>query len=513
MKKIGLLAFVLLLLSTAVVVRFVRPAVASGTIYIRADGSVYSSYSFTDNVNDSRSLVKKYFPVYNFSAGERWYPCSFYFDNDTDLYNKDSYDSYTPFPPPYYAYVHIAENTTHKTIQYWLYSVWNHHEVWPDHDSEWDSTIFVILEKTNGNPVPVKIYYFFHQAKEYRSWDDWPEKENTTHPVVYVANGSHGAYSSPEEMISNPKNFYVSDTWQPGGPVLREEDFNWYLVGDSVDHGHDPSEEYCNMTVEWIEGEPQWEFEENYWWPREFPQYPLLPMDPPWHRLDWMKGEITSPTISILSPENKTYSVKDVPLTFTVSESTSWIGYTLDGQANVTITGNTTLTSLLDEVHYVVVYANNTAGNMGTSSMVYFTVDTTPPNITDVSQTPPKNNVLPEDEVKINATVTDYVSKVEKVTLNFTNGNGTWITVDMTNLGGNVWNATIPAFPYCTNVTYIVIAEDNANNTITTEEMEYECQYHVIPEFPTWTSMLLILIVLTVAIAIYKQRLLKTPIH
>jgi len=40
LKKIGLLAFVLLLLSTAVVLGFVRPAVAQGTIYIRADGNV-----------------------------------------------------------------------------------------------------------------------------------------------------------------------------------------------------------------------------------------------------------------------------------------------------------------------------------------------------------------------------------------------------------------------------------------------------------------------------------------
>jgi len=36
---------------------------------------------------------------------------------------------------------------------------------------------------------------------------------------------------------------------------------------------------------------------------------------------------------------------------------------------------------------------------------------------------------------------------------------------------------------------------------------------YVIPEFPTWTSILLTLIVLTVAIAIYKRRRLKTPIH
>jgi len=35
----------------------------------------------------------------------------------------------------------------------------------------------------------------------------------------------------------------------------------------------------------------------------------------------------------------------------------------------------------------------------------------------------------------------------------------------------------------------------------------------IIPEFPIWTSMLLVLITLTVAIVIYKRRLLKTPIH
>jgi len=35
----------------------------------------------------------------------------------------------------------------------------------------------------------------------------------------------------------------------------------------------------------------------------------------------------------------------------------------------------------------------------------------------------------------------------------------------------------------------------------------------IVPEFPTWTSMLLILIVLSVAIAIYKRRILKTSIN
>lgn len=130
-------------------------------------------------------------------------------------------------------------------------------------------------------------------------------------------------------------------------------------------------------------------------------------------------------------------------------------------------------------------------------------VDTTPPSITLVSQLPRKNNVLPEDEVRVNATVTDYLSEVKEVTLNFTNGNGTWITVDMTNVEADIWNAAIPPFPYGTNVTYIIIAEDIVNNT-TTEDLWYRSDYSVIPEFPS--SMLMPLFMMATLIAVMIRR-------
>ena len=219
--------------------------------------------------------------------------------------------------------------------------------------------------------------------------------------------------------------------------------------------------------------------------------------------------DTTPPNISIASPENETYPVEDVPLTFTVSESTSWIGYSLDGQANTTISGNTSLTSLLDGVHYVVVYANDTVGNMGKSGVVYFAVDTTPPNITDVSQTPPKNNVQPEDEVKVNTTVTDDLSGVKRVTLNyaFANVSGVWIkSIEMTKIEGNVWNATIPSFPYYTNVTYIITAEDNLGNQKTTEELGYEYKYQVIPEFPSFLILPLFMTPTLLVVIVYKRK-------
>jgi hypothetical protein len=119
------------------------------------------------------------------------------------------------------------------------------------------------------------------------------------------------------------------------------------------------------------------------------------------------------PDIRILTPENKTYAASSIFLSFTVNEATSWVGYSLDGGINVTIGGNTTLSSVPDGFHHVLVYANDTVGNMGASNTVYFTVDTTPPEIKEISQFPLKDNVQPADEVRVNATIIDMTSGVK----------------------------------------------------------------------------------------------------
>jgi hypothetical protein len=97
--------------------------------------------------------------------------------------------------------------------------------------------------------------------------------------------------------------------------------------------------------------------------------------------------ETTCPLIEILSPQNLTYTNNSVPLTFTIYDYSpiSWIGYSLDNQANVTITGNTTLASLPDGIHEIVVYANDTFGNMGASNKIHFTVSTHDIAVTDVT--------------------------------------------------------------------------------------------------------------------------------
>jgi parallel beta-helix repeat protein len=88
--------------------------------------------------------------------------------------------------------------------------------------------------------------------------------------------------------------------------------------------------------------------------------------------------DLSPPSISILSPENKTYDTTDIALTFALNEPASWMAYSLDGQTNVIIAGNVTLAVLPEGSHSVVVYANDAAGNAGASEIIYFSVEPFP---------------------------------------------------------------------------------------------------------------------------------------
>lgn len=89
--------------------------------------------------------------------------------------------------------------------------------------------------------------------------------------------------------------------------------------------------------------------------------------------------DTAAPEITFFSPENTVYDTLDVPLNFTVSESASNFSYVLDGQENVTIGGNTTLSELSNGVHNVTVYAQDAAGNIGASETISFRVEAPSP--------------------------------------------------------------------------------------------------------------------------------------
>ena len=97
----------------------------------------------------------------------------------------------------------------------------------------------------------------------------------------------------------------------------------------------------------------------------------------------------TPPTISILSPETNTYTSIDIPLNFTLNEQASNVSYCLDGENNIAIAGNTTLTGLSIGEHNLTIYAWDAVGNVGSSQTVNFAIikeTPTPSPTPEVSQ-------------------------------------------------------------------------------------------------------------------------------
>lgn len=123
------------------------------------------------------------------------------------------------------------------------------------------------------------------------------------------------------------------------------------------------------------------------------PGAPFKPISPgssdyeaTWTDTVYFSIDSTLPIILGLSLENETYLAPDTPLNFTVNENTSRVAYSLDGNGNVTLAGNTTLTGLSVGAHNVTVYAWDAAGNTGSSQTVDFVV---------VEETQPEPEPLP----------------------------------------------------------------------------------------------------------------------
>ena len=80
------------------------------------------------------------------------------------------------------------------------------------------------------------------------------------------------------------------------------------------------------------------------------------------------------PVVDLVSPQNQTYNASSVSLVFTANKPILWMGYSIDGQDNVTVNGNTTLPDLSSGLHNVTVYARDEFGNTGTSATASFTI-------------------------------------------------------------------------------------------------------------------------------------------
>jgi N-acetylneuraminic acid mutarotase len=177
------------------------------------------------------------------------------------------------------------------------------------------------------------------------------------------------------------------------------------------------------------------------------------------------------PKLQITSPENKTYS--KVNLAFTINRGAAWIGYSLDNQANVTVKEgtNSTLPDLSQGSHSIILYANDSQGNMGCSNIVYFSVDTIPPVIKILV---PQNQTYGSTDAELTFTVNEETKELSysldgqvnitiigNVTLPALTDGSHRLTIYATDEVGNADSTTvyfsISSFPFVTVVAAVVI--------------------------------------------------------
>ncbi len=162
----------------------------------------------------------------------------------------------------------------------------------------------------------------------------------------------------------------------------------------------------------------------------------------------WLTRDEVPPTVTIISPEDKTYNTNNILINFTTSEPADCT-YKLDDNVPETITGPTYI-NVPEGSHTLIVECVDSAGNSGSSS-VSFSVDTTAPSLTIVK---PEEGFYSSDEVEL--VVTTSLAQGCVYSLNL----GSNVSLTGT---GTYWNTTITGVEGVNTV--VVYCFDDAGNT------------------------------------------------
>lgn len=109
------------------------------------------------------------------------------------------YDPASIGPSVVYGRYEVIGGTT--VLQYWLFYEHNFWSlpalpfgaVWQAHEGDWEVVQIVLDDKR----TPVEVAYSQHCTGQRRAWQDVPTPPATSHPLVYVARGSHANYFTP----------------------------------------------------------------------------------------------------------------------------------------------------------------------------------------------------------------------------------------------------------------------------------------------------------------------------
>jgi hypothetical protein len=170
-------------------------------------------------------------------------------------------------PPAHVVYGAYFRRGGRIALQYWYwywYDFWSGTRpaidyVWQAHEGDWE-VVTVLLDRSGK---PLLAGYSQHTCGKRRAWSRVPKWHGTTHPLAYVALGSHANYFSPGVQAIDLR----PQCYPPvGASILR------YLLGEVLEYTAagrrfgppSPGVERQNL-VRITGASPQWMAFPGYW--------------------------------------------------------------------------------------------------------------------------------------------------------------------------------------------------------------------------------------------------------
>ncbi|NOZ82694.1 MAG: S8 family serine peptidase, partial [Euryarchaeota archaeon] len=179
--------------------------------------------------------------------------------------------------------------------------------------------------------------------------------------------------------------------------------------------------------------------------------------------------EVDAPLlIYVESPQNRSYPVQDVHFNITANKPLVSANVSIDAGANYTLINDSaahwynTSISLVEGAHNATFYVLDTAGNLNFTT-VFFTIDTTPPDVSFIPPTPLNGSVITARSITVNVTHAELHPDTLVLNWNGTSYrrsySGSYTAISMSNLPDG-------------RHTFYVWVNDTAGNTNTTEVRE-----------------------------------------
>ena len=272
--------------------------------------------------------------------------------NSLDEYKLEYDKVQSKYQPTLYARVVEGTDGGHTVVQYWIFYFFND---WRNfHEGDWELaqlsfpglTAEELLEK---DEQPILAAYSQHQAGQRMLWSDMESRGLVveTHPVVYVAQGSHANYFIPGNFWSG---LDFDDTGLSSWQVINPEQLDVVML-DEIEADSAGTEwlqfrgywgEYLGFSISvldlkfWQHGPfgPPWTKGEQWnhrWthpddWAEELPEYP----DPFWVSLLQLPGDWSNQAFFCL------FSPADLHV---YDSQGRHVGMDEDGQLEIQITG------------------------------------------------------------------------------------------------------------------------------------------------------------------------------